>query len=260
VLDDHCFETLRSNMEEDTFAVSGYLRDPLMGDISGVKIWRTECCRKSPFPDTISPETDVRTPLVAQGMRLKNLTRPGKKLVTLGRHEPDYDNALYTFSKFRLYGCKARYRNNSEQVINALRSMKREHAAARAACIGLAHGFFQEYKSDKLQPYEWDEDSRNVTGFLDLISGLPENPQPESGHFGRTPTGTSHVFSWYFDIGRYCRDHNDIFTYLRYEQQLTDMSSVTTISALMGLNTGLMSDPGVGKNELAASMAAFLEN
>ncbi len=74
VLDEHCFETLRSNIEEDTFAVSAYLRDPLMGVISGVKIWRTECCRRSPFPDTVSPETDVRTPLIAQGMRLKNLT------------------------------------------------------------------------------------------------------------------------------------------------------------------------------------------
>ncbi len=138
--------------------------------------------------------------------------------------------------------------------------MNREHAAARAARMGLAHGFFQEYKSDKLQPYQSDEDSRGVAGFLDLISSLPEKPQPESSLLEQRPAGSHDAFSLYFDIGRYCRDHNDPFTYLRYEQQLTDLSSITTISALMGLNAGLMLDPVIGKGEMAASMAAFLEN
>jgi len=45
-LDPHCVQSLRALMSEDCACVVGHLRDPLMGRIVGVKLFRTRLLRE----------------------------------------------------------------------------------------------------------------------------------------------------------------------------------------------------------------------
>jgi hypothetical protein len=75
VLDDHCIDALRSGMRRDVGIVVGHLRDPLIGQVVGVKLFRTACFQIGMFEDSISPDTDF----------VADIARPGWKTVYIGR-------------------------------------------------------------------------------------------------------------------------------------------------------------------------------
>ncbi|HEY3257981.1 MAG TPA: hypothetical protein VGJ64_03935, partial [Gemmatimonadaceae bacterium] len=58
ILDPGCFEALRAATDDRTGMTVGELRDPLMGQVVGVKLFRTECFEWAAFRDSITPDTD----------------------------------------------------------------------------------------------------------------------------------------------------------------------------------------------------------
>src|ERR1700693_1475156 len=57
VLDRHCVATLRRAMKADVGMAVGLLRDALVRQVVGIKLFRTECFSNSEFRDYISPDT-----------------------------------------------------------------------------------------------------------------------------------------------------------------------------------------------------------
>jgi asparagine synthase (glutamine-hydrolysing) len=57
VLDDHCVAALREEMR-DIGIIVGHLRDPLIGRVVGIKLFRTAVFQATMFQDSISPDTD----------------------------------------------------------------------------------------------------------------------------------------------------------------------------------------------------------
>ena len=56
ILDENCFQDLRSCMTDDVGVAIGQLRDPLMGMESGVKIFRKICFDKVQFKDSVATD------------------------------------------------------------------------------------------------------------------------------------------------------------------------------------------------------------
>lgn len=56
VLDADCIAGLRACMSDELGVVTGRLRDPLLGRIGAVRLFRTTCFERLAFPDTISPD------------------------------------------------------------------------------------------------------------------------------------------------------------------------------------------------------------
>ncbi|MCZ6799435.1 MAG: glycosyltransferase family A protein [Nitrospirae bacterium] len=67
ILDPQCFAELRKCMEPQVGVVVGSLRDPLLQRVTGVKMYRTSCLQHLPFQDSISPDTDMKKALLADG-------------------------------------------------------------------------------------------------------------------------------------------------------------------------------------------------
>lgn len=162
VLDPDCAARLRACMREEIGLVTGRLRDPLLGRIGAVRLFRTECFDRQGFPDTISPDTDFIAAIDAAGWRrldaLRRRSGPRDLWHTFGEHQPDY-SALYTFAKFRLDGGRYRYRRDPYTLRDiAARLHRSRHSAAPLALIALMHGVFHRDTSDQLRPYDPDAD------------------------------------------------------------------------------------------------------
>ncbi len=154
ILDPGCFEALRDCLGDHVGIVAGHLRDPLIGRVSSIKLFRTECFGRSLFGDSISPDTDFAAAIMKDGWSLiYALKFEGISPVlwhTFGEHRPDY-TPQYTFSKYLLEGRRYRYRKDLGGLLWHLgRLGKSKHPAAGVAQVALAQGIFIEEESDLL--------------------------------------------------------------------------------------------------------------
>jgi hypothetical protein len=199
VLDRECFAALRDCMRADLGVVTGRLRDPLLGRIGAVRLFRTRCFERGGFPDTVSPDTDFGEAIEAAGWgRLDALGRregPRELWHTLGEHLPDY-TPLYTFSKFRLGGARCRYRRSPYLLREMIaRFHASRHPAARLALLAFAHGIFHRDASDQLQPYAAD-------GELECAVRMCEPAQSTASAAPEPPTGKpAEIFARYLALG-----------------------------------------------------------
>lgn len=160
VLDRTCFATLHSHMADRVGMVVGRLRDPLEGVIVGVKLIRTECARRFPMPDTLSADTDFLDALRAAGWSVPFLDS------SLGRHQPQY-TPLYTFSKYRLLGNRARYRRSLAMLRRRFRNLDRcPLDVAFVAQVALARGVFCTDDRDRQAPVTQDAEFDVLRAFL----------------------------------------------------------------------------------------------
>ena len=115
VLDPDCLELLRLAMLADpNIGVAiGFLRDPLVGRASGIRMFRRACFDDAEFGDSISPDTDFLDAMPARGWRaayaLRFDSRSREQWHTFGDHLPAYD-ALYTWRKYQMEGARYIYR------------------------------------------------------------------------------------------------------------------------------------------------------
>jgi hypothetical protein len=170
VLDPDCVAVLRGCMRDELGLVTGRLRDPLLGRIGAVRLFRTACFAGGAFPDTISPDTDFVLASDAAGWRrldaLRRRPGPPDDWHTLGAHRPDY-TPLYTFAKFRLDGARYRYRRDPYTLRDlAARLQRSSHPVACLALIALMHGVFHRDLRDQLRRYEPDAEFELATRLL----------------------------------------------------------------------------------------------
>ncbi|HEV3228951.1 MAG TPA: hypothetical protein VGY97_05715 [Solirubrobacteraceae bacterium] len=148
VLDSTCVAELRSRVSDGVVVVAAPLRDPLMGMVMGVKIFRTECFEALPMRDTISPDTDFCRDLREAGWFTVYAVRPGSRshptTHTLGEHSPAYTPA-YTYATHYVLGARYRYRGDLALLAGHLRNLSASrHPAAPIARAALGHGAFLE--------------------------------------------------------------------------------------------------------------------
>jgi hypothetical protein len=154
VLDEHCFQMLRKCMAPSVGLAAGHLRDPLMGRVCCVKMFRRECFDKVQFKDSISPDTDFINDISRYGWNLVYALRFGRdpKALwhTFGEHSPNY-TPQYTYSKYLMEGGRYRHRGNLGGLLWHLRQLRNStHSAALVAQIAMAHGVFSAEEKDLL--------------------------------------------------------------------------------------------------------------
>jgi hypothetical protein len=177
ILDDTCLAELRALMRDDVSIVSGLLRDPIVGRTMGVRLYRTACFADVQIRDSISPDLDFTNDTARLGwIRRFALHWRGPDPAhwhAFGDHRPDY-TPLYTYSKFRLEGVRARYRRREGRARLMLRRLcPSAHPAATLALIATAHGFFAREQGDLLAPYQPTADFEALQDFLAAADGAP---------------------------------------------------------------------------------------
>ena len=170
ILDPHCIAALRHAMGPKNGIVVARLRDALVGQVVGVKLFRTKCFEISPFPDTIAPDTDFVNAVEHAGWKTKYIgkTGPGEFGLwdSFGEHRPTYLPA-YTYRKHLLEGSRYRYRRTLHAFLWRLHRLEEsQHPLALLAQIGLARGFFLDGTRDLLGTGEFDDSFSRVNAFL----------------------------------------------------------------------------------------------
>ncbi len=165
VLDAECFEILRQAMAPEVGIAVGALRDPLMGTIAGVKMFRRECFRELQLRDTLAPEVDFYRTLGPLGWL--TMCVPGR---TIGEHRPAY-TADYVFGTYHLLGARYVQRDDVRGLIwRAGRLRRSSHALAPVARVAMGHGVFARETRDVAKPRPSADDSE----FLRELAASPE--------------------------------------------------------------------------------------
>lgn len=170
ILDPGCFAELRAAVRPDTGIVVGELRDAMIGQVVGVKLFRTACFKVSKLHDSISMDTDFVLSIRRHGWKAEYVGRasgPHHMTRTLGEHRPDYTPA-YTYRKYILEGGRLRYRGAQGGLrwrIGRLESS--DHEFALLGLIALAHGFFRAGDRDGLTPMDDGVSATPVTELLE---------------------------------------------------------------------------------------------
>jgi len=175
ILDAGCFADLRAGVGERVGTVIGHLRDPLLGRVAGIKLFRTACFAEARFADSISPDTEFENAIARSDWRtiyaIKPPHGPALPAHVFGDHCPAY-TPLYTFRKFQLLGARHRYRRAGASLRGMCRALRASgHEAALFALVGTAHGIFQATDRDRLEPFA------DGTDFQRLASLLARTPQ-----------------------------------------------------------------------------------
>jgi hypothetical protein len=168
VLDPGCVQTMRESMTDGIGIVVAELRDALGGQITGIKLFRTECFARGGMSDTISQDTDFVDALARRGWRTEYVEQAGRALPrpTVGEHCPDYTPG-YTFRKFVREGAKLRYRGARHGLFAMMGRLEDSvHPMSDLAQLSLAQGFFEGERRDESSP---GEDHGEGQRLLDLL-------------------------------------------------------------------------------------------
>jgi hypothetical protein len=170
VLDCDCVAALRRRMRRHVGIAVGHLRDALVEQVVGVKLFRTACFDVAQFQDTISPDTDFVDAIARDGWNTIYIGRRWRAgphpWATFGEHRPDYAPA-YTYQKYLLEGRRYRYRQKVEGLRWLLgRLAASRHPAALIAQIALTRGIFLTENRDALGTMVNDEAFAGIEHFL----------------------------------------------------------------------------------------------
>ncbi|MDQ6886953.1 MAG: glycosyltransferase family 2 protein [Gemmatimonadota bacterium] len=176
MLDPTCIEALRAAVLDNTGLVVAELRDPLLGQVVGIKLFRTACFRSEGYRDTISPDTDFVEALDRAGWKTLFIGHrkgePTAATHTYGEHRPDY-TAAYTYRKFLLEGRRCWYRGargalawRFERLSQVARNTPELARIAEVAQVAAAIGFFLQTERDGLAPLADDPQQAEVVELL----------------------------------------------------------------------------------------------
>ncbi len=170
ILDSTCVEALRAEVLEDTGIVVGELRDPLLGQVVGVKLFRAECFKQVHFRDSITPDTDFGADIGRVGWKTLYVglheEDAGAPPRTFGEHRPAY-TPEYTYQKHLLEGCRLRYRGARWGLRWRFgRLAESAHPLAVLAQIALAHGIFLPTERDQLMPWTDEPEAARLMALL----------------------------------------------------------------------------------------------
>ena len=242
--DPDCFERLRGAVEQPEGLVIGLLRDPLLGRIHAIKLFRTADFESGGMPDSISPDTDFQSRLNSNGQACVYVVKPHGDTPalwhTFGVHDPGYTEA-YAFGRFFIQGGRYVYRSNPHGLRNLTRRLTGStHESALAAQVGLALGVFSGKRDGVLQPYV------DNPAFPRLARFFARNGSPSSGP---TPAVDERdepmdLFVRFHERGLHIRDCGNPAVLLADREVLTRSRRVEEWFALLGLYRGLMAENG----------------
>ena len=148
ILDDTCIERLRAAVTPEVGIACGGLRDPLLGTIGAVKLFRRECFDIAPMPDSVSQDIDFYLSIGEHGwltLYALTLDRPGH---TFGEHRPDWSDE-YTYATYHLLGSRYRRLRRLPAVLWRLGALRRSrHPMATVARYALCTGLFHRVTRD----------------------------------------------------------------------------------------------------------------
>jgi hypothetical protein len=185
VLDRECAWALRNAMDPDVGIAVGALRDPLIGPIAGVKLFRSRCFASSRLGDTIAREVDFCATLEQQGWLTRYMIGHREHLgtLTLGEHRPRY-TVDYVFGTYFLLGARYGSRGDVVGLLWRFSQLRRSsHAMASVARVAMAHGVFADEARDVSKPVPPATDS----AFLRSLARLPKSAQRPAGSDGFNP-------------------------------------------------------------------------
>ncbi len=234
ILDEFCFRDLRSNMKTGVGITSGALRDPMLGRINCVKMFRRVLFDLEQTPDSICPDTDFSQNIANHGLPHLHVLRfrgEAHTWHTFGEHRPDY-TPQYTFKKFLIAGMRMRFRRNIRGLIHVFSRLHRATGIIPLlGQIAMARGMFIDEKRDRLHPspahheadllYQFlegaDRDDEKATKIEPLLAGSPGEIFASffqlGGELGRSNRGTifrhimdalgnsEHKFGWMAKTG-----------------------------------------------------------
>jgi asparagine synthase (glutamine-hydrolysing) len=247
VLDDHCVGALLQGMQRDVGIVVGHLRDPLMGQVVGVKLFRKACFEIAMFVDSISPDTDFVARIARAGWKTSYIgrlrTHGSDQWATYGAHNPDY-SLPYTYRKYLLEGCRYCYRQAPEGIRWHFGELEAsEHPSALAAQAGLAHGIFLNQITDLLAPQIPDSEFAEIAPFL---SGFA-NDEGESDSDASGEMSARECFHKYYRLGSELRRAGEFQTFHRTLRRLRNtrhdrIAWISKIALCKGLQTRQAND------------------
>jgi hypothetical protein len=240
IFDDTCLAELRALMRDDVSIVSGLLRDPIVGRTLGIRLYRTACVAQVQIRDSISPDMDFTVDTARLGwIRRSALHWRGPDRTrwhTFGDHRPDY-TPLYTYSKFRLEGIRARYRGCERRArVMLQRLCPSRHPAAPLALIATAHGFFHRDPTDQLAPYRQTAEFDRLQAFLGAAESSPAADPPAPAGDPSQRFRDAHAFAVA------CRQRRAPAAFLAHLEQLRRAADPHDWVALVGLCHGVFQD------------------
>ncbi len=238
ILDETCIAELRDCVADGVGMVLGHLRDPLLGPIQGIKLYRTECFENIQLKDCVSSETEFNDAIVRNGWTMiYALKYTASGWHTFGAHRPDY-SPRYTFYKFMREGAKARYRKAGLwDIFHCLKNC--QHRATAMAVIAVAHGFFARVTGDMHGELKDSEEFQFVEHFLTSSQNEDISPiaRPQLLHLD-----LRNAFKQSLGLGILLRRQHAAATFKRLMRQLHQESSIVSWVALVGLCHGLFLD------------------
>lgn len=177
VLDPDCIQRLLDGMEDDCALTVGHLRDPMLGVVVGVKLFRSLCVQQQGFPETISSDTDWLQLVTQMGWKHRYVTDESlQPCPCLGAHEPDY-NPNYIFCKYARWAASYWNDGDLEGIRNHLRTLLyRGHPGRWWGVLGFAEGLARPASSDTLVPYAESPRVKALENFM--AAGWSEVQQP----------------------------------------------------------------------------------
>jgi hypothetical protein len=171
ILDPTCIAILRGRVAHDSGIVAAELRDPLEGQVVGIKLFRTECFRAGDMPDSIAQDMDFGRILARNGWQTHYVDTPGNDGVqprpTVGEHRPDY-TVPYTFRKMLIEGARLRHRAARHGLFSRMGTLEQSsHPLALMSQVALGHGFFLPLTRDELRPAPDDPRATWLARFLE---------------------------------------------------------------------------------------------
>lgn len=151
LLDEDCLEKLLSLMKKEVGIVAAYLSDPLQGPTMGVKLYRTELCRKFPHQNRLSCETEFKASVKNAGWKIITFSEDQKKC--LGSHRTDLSDVEYLYKRFKLMGAKTYFRQSYWDFTNRFLHLAEyeDKNLAIFLLMSFLYGYFHNFEDDELK-------------------------------------------------------------------------------------------------------------
>jgi hypothetical protein len=198
VLDETCVERLRGAMAPEVGIAVGQLRDPLLGTIAGVKVFRRACFDATPFGDSVASDVAFYSEIAALGWLTLHVLSydadPRRAMHTFGDHTPAYTPA-YTWATYYLLGCRYLHRSDLRGFLWRLGRLRRSrHAMARVARVALCAGLFGDQTRDVAKSA--------VRSDAELLGCLAAAPVPRASLPVGAADGAGDVCERFYELGR----------------------------------------------------------
>lgn len=182
ILDPDAVSRLREAAGRRVGMVVARLRDAMMDQVVGIKLYRTSCLRRHAHRDSVSTETDLMEDIERDGWEIRHIgrdpTSPDERWNPVGDHRPDYTPA-YTYRKHLMEGSKYRHRGTLGGFRWRLDQLSASaHPCALLAWMGIARGLFLESDRDLHGRHVDTSDFDHVFAFMESPGGRGAGDPP----------------------------------------------------------------------------------